>query len=110
MVTLYDFLESLAPHHLKTLAEFLTNIKARNFVGFALPFKLPLDASKYMRMELEEFDRKGLNKFMSYSKLSGSDRIVMNHFIEFVLSVFDSTGKISNTELIQRMLGGELYY
>lgn len=43
---------------------------------------------------------------MSYSKLSGSDRIVMNHFIEFIHSVFDSTGKISNTELIQRMLGG----
>lgn len=61
-------------------------------------------------MELEvftpAFDRKGLGKFMSYSKLSGSDRIIMNHFIEFVLSVFDSTGKISNTELIQRMLGG----
>lgn len=54
MITFY---ESLAPHHLKTLAEFLTNIKARNFVGFALPFKLPLDASKYTRMELEEFDR-----------------------------------------------------
>ena len=30
----------------------------------------------------------------------------MNHFIEFVLSVFDSTGKISNAELIQRMLKG----
>ena len=43
---------------------------------------------------------------MSYSKLSGSDRIVMNHFIEFILSVFDSTGKISNAALIQRMLGG----
>lgn len=57
MVSLYKFIgESLAPHHLKTLAEFLTNIKARNFVGFALPFKLPLDASKYTRMELEEFD------------------------------------------------------
>lgn len=37
---------------------------------------------------------------------SGSDRIVMNHFIAFIQSVFDSTGKISNTELIQRMLGG----
>lgn len=42
--------------HLKTLAEFLTTVKARDFVGFALPFKLPLDASKYTRMELEEFD------------------------------------------------------
>lgn len=207
MVTFY---ESLASTKLRILAEFLTNIKARNFVGFALPFKLPLDASKYTRMELEEFDptvvssavaqpgdpmwilvmdheiwvykrtndewdqftrgaagnfrftsrtsrypigrlrewgaelflghleehnhhrwgkklsrgalnawmrsaaevftptfdRKGLNKFMSYSKLSGSDRIVMNHFIEFIHSVFDSTGKISNAALIQRMLGG----
>jgi len=37
---------------------------------------------------------------------SGSDRIVMNHFIEFILSVFDSTGKISNAALIQRMLKG----
>lgn len=190
MVTFY---ESLASTKLRILAEFLTNIKARNFVGFALPFKLPLDASKYTRMELEEFDpvvssvvaqpgdpmwilvmdheiwvykrtndewdqftrgaagnfrftsrtsrypigrlrewgaelflghleehnhhrwgkklsrgalnawirhagevftpefdRKRLNKFMSYSKLS----------------VFDSTGKISNAALIQRMLGG----
>lgn len=109
MVSLYKFIgESLAPHHLKTLAEFLTNIKAWNFVGFALPFKLPLDASKYTRMELEvftpAFDRKGLGKFMSYSKLSGSDRIIMNHFIEFVLSVFDSTGKISNTEPMYRLV------
>ena len=213
MVTFY---ESLASTKLRILAEFLTNIKARNFVGFALPFKLPLDASKYTRMELEEFDpvssstvaqpgdpmwilvmdhdgtapggeiwvykrtndewdqftrgaagnfkftsrtsrypigrlrewgaelflghleehnhhrwgkklsrgalnawirhagevftpnfdRKGLGKFMSYSKLSGSDRIVMNHFIAFVQSVFDSTGKISNAALIQRMLEG----
>ena len=53
MVTFY---ESLASTKLRILAEFLTNIKARNFVGFALPFKLPLDASKYTRMELEEFD------------------------------------------------------
>lgn len=30
----------------------------------------------------------------------------MNHFIEFIHSVFDSTGKISNAALIQRMLGG----
>lgn len=210
MVSLYKFIgESVQSSKLRILAEFLTNIKARNFVGFALPFKLPLDASKYTRMELEEFDpvvssavaqpgdpmwilvmdheiwvykrtndewdqftrgaagnfrftsrtsrypigrlrewgaelflghleehnhhrwgkklsrgalnawirhagevftpnfdRKGLGKFMSYSKLSGSDRIVMNHFIEFIGSVFDSTGKISNAELIQRMLGG----
>lgn len=206
MVTFY---ESLASRHLKTLAEFLTNIKARNFVGFTLPFKLPLDASKYTRMELEEFDpvvssavaqpgdpmwilvmdheiwvykrtndewdqftrgaagnfnftsrtskypigrlrkwgaelylgyleehnhhrwskklsrgalnawirhagevftptfgRRELDKFMSYSKLSGSDRIVMNHFIAFIQSVFDSTGKISNTTFIRRMLEG----
>lgn len=206
MVTFY---ESLASRHLKTLSEFLTNIKARNFVGFALPFKLPLDASKYTRMELEEFDpvvsstvaqpgdpmwilvmdheiwvykrtndewdqftrgaagnfnftsrtskypigrlrkwgaelylgyleehnhhrwskklsrgalnawirhagevftptfgRGELDKFMSYSKLSGSDRIVMNHFIAFIQSVFDSTGKISNTTFIRRMLEG----
>ena len=38
--------------------------------------------------------------------MSGSDRIVMNHFIEFIGSVFDSTGKISNAEFIQRMLKG----
>ena len=210
------FYESLASPHIKTLAEFLTTVKVRNFVGFALPFKLPLDASKYTRMELEEFDpvvsstvaqpgdpmwilvmdhdgtapggevwvykhtnnewdqysrgaagnfrftsktskypigqlrkwgaglflghleernhhrwgkklsraalnawirhagevftpgfdRKALDKFMSYSKLSGSDRIVMSHFIAFIKSVFDITGKIANTALIQRMLEG----
>lgn len=209
MVTLYDFLESLAPHHLKTLAEFLTNIKARNFVGFALPSKLPLDASKYTRMELEEFDptvvssavaqpgdpmwilvmdqevwvykkyngewdqysrgaagnfkftsrtsqypigrlrkwgaelfvskleeynhrpwskklnrvalnawirhaqdlftnfdKSELNRFMSYSKLAGSDRIVMNTFITFIQSLVEGPGKMSSNTFIRRMLEG----
>lgn len=41
---------------IKLLADFLTSIKSKNFSGFTLPFKLPLDASKYTVMELEEFD------------------------------------------------------
>lgn len=206
MVTFY---ESIASTKLRILAEFLTNIKARNFVGFALPFKLPLDASKYTRMELEEFDptdedvmwllvrsgdgtiantgevrvykryngdwdiysrgvtanfkfisktslypinklrgngavlymtrlgeknykpmsiklnrltlntwirrmsevltnfpRKRLEGFMSYHKLSGANQLCMNQLVTFVMSVYDSTGKMSSNTMIRRILEG----
>lgn len=201
MVTLYDFLESIASPHLKTLAEFLTTVKARNFTGFSLPMKLSTDASKYVRMELDEFDptnenmmwvlvdgtevwvykrygaywdkydrglagnykfssktskypieqlrkhgaelfvskleeynhrpwmkklnrvtlnawirhardifmdfnKSELNRFMSYSKLGGSDRIVMNMFITFIQSLVESPGKMSSNTFIRRMLEG----
>ena len=206
MVTFY---ESLASTKLRILAEFLTNIKARNFVGFALPFKLPLDASKYTVMELNEFDptvedamwvlvmggngtiantgevwvykrynddwdiysrgvtanfkqvsktslfpidklrrqgavlymtrleernykrmviklnrltlnswvrrmgkvltgfpRKQLEGFMSYHKLSGADQLCMNQLVTFVMSIYDSTGKMSSNTMIRRVLEG----
>lgn len=111
---------------IKILADFLTSIKSKNFSGFALPFKLPLDASKYTVVELEEFDpvvsgsvaqtgdemwvlvmggvlhdfpRKQLEGFMSYHKLDGADQLCMNQLVTFVMSIYDSTGKINRKEM-----------
>lgn len=194
---------------IKILADFLTSIKSKNFSGFALPFKLPLDASKYTRMELEEFDpvvsgsvaqtddemwilvmggevwvykrynnnwdiysrgvtanfkqvsktslypidklrrqgavlymtrlegknykaqriklnrvtlnswvrrmggvlhdfpRKQLEGFMSYHKLDGADQLCMNQLVTFVMSIYDSTGKMSSNTMIRRVLEGD---
>lgn len=191
----------------RVLSDFLTSIKSRNFSGFSISFKLPLDASKYTRMELEEFDptdedimwllvisgdgtiantgevrvykkyngnwdiysrgatanfkfisktslypinklrnngavlymtrlgeknykpmriklnrltlntwirrmsevltnfpRKRLEGFMSYHKLSGANQLCMNQLVTFVMSVYDSTGKMSSNTMIRRVL------
>lgn len=211
MVTLHEFIgESLQNTSvIRILADFLTSIKSKNFQGFALPFKLPLDASKYTAVELNEFDptdedvmwllvisgdgtiantgevrvykryngdwdiysrgvtanfkfisktslypinklrnngavlymtrlgeknykpmriklnrltlntwtrrmgevltnfpRKRLEGFMSYSKLSGDDQLCMNQLITFVMSIYDSTGKMSSNTMIRRVLEG----
>ena len=207
MVTFYDSLQDTSV--VRVLSDFLTSIKSRNFSGFSLPFKLPLDASKYTRMELEEFDptdedimwllvisgdgtiantgevrvykkyngnwdiysrgatanfkfisktslypinklrdngavlymtrlgeknykpmriklnrltlntwirrmgevltnfpRKRLEGFMSYHKLSGANQLCMNQLVTFVMSVYDSTGKMSSNTIIRRILEG----
>jgi len=104
------------------LARILTYLK----MGFGSAFVRgggPTEASKYTRMELEEFD-----PVVSSVVAQPGDPmwiLVMDHEIwvykrtndewdQFTrgaagnskLSVFDSTGKISNAELIQRMLKG----
>lgn len=207
MVTFYDSLQD--SYVVRVLSDFLTSIKSKNFHGFSIPFKLPLDASKYTRMELDEFDptdenlmwmlviggdgtiantgevrvykqyndnwdiysrgatanfklisktslypinklrdngavlymtrlgdknyrlmriklnrltlntwirrmgevltnfpRKRLEGFMSYHKLSGANQLCMNHLITFVMSVYDSTGKMSSNTMIRRILEG----
>lgn len=194
----------------RVLSDFLTNIKSRNFSGFSISSKLPLDASKYTRMELEEFDptdedlmwllviggngtianmgevrvykryndnwdiyskgatanfnfisktslypinklrdsgvvlymtrlgeknyrpmriklsrltlntwirrmgevltnfpRKRLEGFMSYHKLSGANQLCMNQLVTFVMSIYDSTGKMSSNTMIRRVLEGD---
>ena len=208
MVTFYESLQDTSV--VRVLSDFLTSIKSRNFSGFSLPFKLPLDASKYTRMELEEFDptdedvmwllvisgdgtiantgevrvykkyngnwdiysrgatanfkfiyktslypinklrdngavlymtrlgeknykpmriklnrltlntwirrmsevltnfpRKRLEGFMSYHKLSGANQLCMNQLVTFVMSVYDSTGKMSSNTMIRRVLEGD---
>lgn len=207
MVTFYDSLQDTSV--VRVLSDFLTSIKSRNFSGFNISFKLPLDASKYTRMELEEFDptdedvmwllvisgdgtiantgevrvykkyngnwdiysrgatanfkfisktslypinklrdngvvlymtrlgeknykpmriklnrltlntwirrmsevltnfpRKRLEGFMSYHKLSGANQLCMNQLVTFVMSVYDSTGKMSSNTMIRRILEG----
>ena len=139
MITLEKYIAGVISRgERQKLARILTYLK----MGFGSAFVRgggPTEASKYTRMELEEFDpvvssvvaqpgdpmwilvmdheiwvyKRTNDEWDQFTrgaagnfKLSGSDRLVMNHFIEFVLSVFDSTGKISNAELIQRMLKG----
>lgn len=214
MISLYESLQNTST--IRILADFLTSIKSKNFSGFALPFKLPLDASKYTAVELEEFDpvvgntvaptgdemwvlvmggngtiantgevwvykryndnwdiysrgvtanfkqvsktslypidklrrqgavlymtrlegksykaaqiklnrvtlnswirrmgevlrnfpRKQLEGFMSYHKLDGADQLCMNQLVTFVMSIYDSTGKMSSNTMIRRVLEG----
>lgn len=44
---------------------------------------------------------------MSYRKLDGADQLCMNQLVTFVMSIYDSTGKMSSNTMIRRVLGGD---